>query len=501
MSPDSSSGSLTRNTAMMAVRMFVTMGTTLYVSRVVLRQLGVEDFGVYSVVWGLALMSAFFNSSVVAASQRYLNVELGVRGERSLQEVFAACCVTVLIFVGIVLVGAETLGLWYMNEYLVVPPGRMHDAAVLYQMSLAVVALDMLRIPYNSLIVAYERFSFYAYVSFFEAALKLGVAMALTLAPGDKLLTYGCLLIGVSALNLAVYALYCRRRLPVVRFSLHSRAAKVCELLRFSGWNVLSSLSDVSYQQGSALVVNMFFGVTINATLGIMNQVKTAVFSFTRSLQTAGSPQMVKEFARGNQPAFSATFINISRLSYLFVLYFGMLLWVSGEYVLRLWLGELPPLAVPFLRLLIIFCLIDSLVGPLWTSMQAVGRIAVYQTVTSSVWLLCLPVTYIVFRAGMPSYSVYAVMIAINAALLGVRVWYLHRYCHIGVGTYMRDVVGRMALVTVVGAAAAIGASMLVAPGLSALLVAGAAQTVAIGVACFMLGVLPRSALHRRGRR
>lgn len=491
-----SSGNLTRNTAMMAVRMFVTMGTTLYVSRVVLRQLGVADFGVYSVVWGLALMSAFFNASVVAASQRYLNVELGARGERGLGEVFAACCATVVIFIGIVIAAAETLGLWYMDSCLVVPPGREADARVLFQMSLAVVALDMLRIPYNSLIVAYERFTFYAYVSFFEAALKLAVALGLTLAPGDKLLTYGGLLIGVSAVNLAAYALYCRRNMPGVHFSLRASGAKVREVLRFSGWNVLTSLSDMCYQQGSALVVNAFFGVTINATLGIMNQVKTAVFSFTRSLQTAGSPQMVKEIARDDYAAFSATFLNISRLSYLFVLYLGLVLWVSGEYVLRLWLGELPPLAVPFLRLLLIFCLIDSLVGPLWTSMQAVGRIAAYQIVTSSVWLLCLPLTWLAFRGGLPPYSVYGVMIAINAALLGVRLWYLRRYCRIPIGVYMRDVAGRMAVVTVAGAAAATGVAALTPAGLPTLLASTAAQTVAIAATSYAMGISPRRRHH-----
>lgn len=455
-----------KNTMFMALRMLFSMGVSLFTSRVVLQQLGVTDFGIYSVVAGLALMMSFFTAALSTAMQRFMSVELATGRFGGTQHVFSASWGCIFVLAAAFLVLAETGGLWFLNTTLSIPPGRMADAHIVYQLALVIALIEMMRVPYDSLIISHERMSFYAYNSIFEVCLKLTMALMLALVPGTKLLIYMLLLIAVALAVNGSYAWYCRRTFPTLRFSLRTSRANMLEIGKFAGWNVITSISDIGYQQGSAMILNVFYGVTLNATLGIANQVKFAVTAFTRSVQSAANPQLIRTFAAGERSDFAMLFGHISRVSFFLVATIGMPIIINAPYILELWLSVVPPNGVPFVRLMVVFCMVDSLSGPLWISMQATGRIALYQVVISVSWLMCLPLIYLVFALGLPSYWMMVVLIGINASLITVRVFFTRHYCGVSLSSY---VVGILCRILAVAAGAALLTSWTLVLGLSPL--------------------------------
>lgn len=477
-----------KNSMFMAVRMLVTMGISLFTSRVVLQQLGVTDFGIYSVVGGLSMIVAFLTSSLTAAIQRYMNVELGQTGGKNMQRIFACCCVCVSLTALVVLLLAETAGLWFLNSKLSIPPGRMWDANVVYQLSLVIVLGEIFRVPYNSLIMAYEKMSFYAYNSIIEAALKLTVVTLLSWIAGDKLFIYMFLLIGVAVGITVSYVVYCRRRFREIHFSLKAPWRDTAEIGRFTGWNVLTSLSDIAYQQGSSMILNIFYGVAFNATMGITNQVKTAVFSFTRSVQYASNPQIVQMYSSGDHPGFVKLFMQTSRISAFLVLFIGLPLLINMNFVLDVWLADVPPQAARFARLMVIFCMVDSLTGPLWISMQAYGRIASYQIVVSCCWILCLPLTYVAYRNGMAPWALIEVMIAIDVVLIAVRAVYNKFCCRVGLWLYAKMVIVRLVAVAVAGSVLPVALSLVMDSPTAMFFATTALSCVTVPVAVYFLG-------------
>lgn len=429
-----------KNTGFMAMRMLLSMMVTLYTSRIVLQQLGVEDFGIYSLVAGLAIIMSFFTSALTAAIQRFMNVELAVTRGKGMHSVFSAAWCCVLIMAVLFLILAEIIGLWFLNHELNIPLGKMPEARIVFQLSLVIVIIEMLRVPYNSLIIAHEKMAFYAYNSIVEVGLKLTVAILLSITAGNKLLIYMYMLIAVAILINISYIVYCRYKFPKIRFGLRASRKQIAEIGRFAGWNVITSISDISYQQGTSMILNIFFGVSYNATMGITNQIKSAVTSFTRSLQSAANPQIVQTFAGKEYDEFTTLFIRISKVSFYCVAMIGVPIFLNIEYILSVWLTVIPPSGAIFARLIIIFCMIDSLVGPLWVTMQASGNISRYQIIVSLVWLLSLPLTYLAYKIGLPAYSLISVMILINGALIFVRIKFTEKECNVSLRLYLRNV-------------------------------------------------------------
>lgn len=482
---------IAKNSLYLAVRMLITLSISLYTSRVVLQQLGVTDFGVYSVVAGLSVIVAFITSSLTAAIQRYMNVEIGQTGGQGMQKIFAACCLCALICMIFILAFAESVGLWFLDNKLSIPPGRMTDARIVFQMSLVIVMIEVFRVPYNAMITAYERMQFYAYNSIVEAALKLTVVILLSVVGGNKLLVYMWLLIAVSLTITASYVLYCRYTIRHVRYSLNSSWGRVVEISRFAGLNMMTSVSDVAYQQGSSMILNIFFGVAYNATMGIVSQIKTAVFAFSGSVQLAANPQIVQLFTSGRHDEYKRLFMLTSRISFFLVLFIGLPIIINTDFILNLWLAKIPPSAVIFARLMILFCIMDSLTGPMWVSMQAFGRIAAYQIVISSVWLLCLPLTYALFKAGAPSYAVLCAMIAVDIMTLTVRMWFNRRYCKVTFTEYFKNVLVRIAAVSAAAFMMTYFSAMISDNPVVRFFISSAVSCITISLLVYFWGMLP----------
>lgn len=478
-----------KNSLFMAVRMIITMCISLYTSRVVLQQLGVTDYGIYNVVGGLALLASFLTTSLMAAMQRYMNVELGRIGTRDMQRIFSACCVCVAAFVIIFIIINETAGVWFLNNRLSIPAGRVHDANIVFQCSILIVGGELVRAPYNSLITVYERMSFYAYNSLIEAALKLTAVILLALSSGDKLIIYVWMMVGITVCVNISYIVYCRYNFGHLRFSLRSDIRQTLEIARFTGWNILTSIAEISYHQGVAMILNIFYGVVYNATMGIASQIRTAVMSFTRSVQYASNPQIVKAYSSGAIEDYRSLFIQTSRLSYYMVFFVGLPILLNTQAVLSIWLAEIPPQAAVFARLMVAFCIIDSLTGPLWISMQAHGRIASYQTLISILWICCLPATYAAFHYGLPPYALLIVLILLNMIILVVRVLYNRRYCGIPIRMYAGKVVTRLAAVSLCGAAVPAILALYVPGTITRLIVTTAAVCVCVPAAVYAFGI------------
>lgn len=440
---------IAKNTLLLYIRMFLMMGITLYTSRVVLQMLGVDDFGIYNVVGGIIVLFSFINNAMVASTQRFLNFELGRGNVEEAQKVFAASLNIYLVIVVIFMLLAETLGLWFLNRYINIPPERTVAANWVYQASLVATALNFVRMPYNAAIIAYERMSFYAYTSIIEAALKLGIVFLLY-SFADKLIAYAWLVSVVALLILLMYVFFCRRVFFICRhhtFAYDKR--RYTALVSFSGWSLFGSVANMGASQGVNILLNIFFGVFVNAAMGIANQVSGAIGLFVGNFQTAFNPQIVKSYASGEMERFINLILKASKYSYYLLFLIALPCFICCNEILQLWLGEVPLHAVSFCRLLIIFSLIDAIQGPLWMSAQATGKIKHYQLLMSCLILLNLPVTYVVLKLFPIAELGLVIRVSINIITAVVRVVYLKLLFPFPVIRYVKETVGTCIVVSV----------------------------------------------------
>ena len=439
---------IAKNTLFLYVRMLLIMGVTLYTSRVVLQMLGVEDYGIYNVVGGIVVLFTFVNNAMVTSTQRFLNYELGRGDLVTTQHVFSA---SVTIHLGIALltfVLAETAGLWFLERYIQYPADRGWAVTLTYQFTILGTCVNIMRAPYNAAIIAHERMSFYAYISVIEAVFRLLIVYLLTWTAWDRLIFYGFLMFVVLALVLACYYLYCRRSFAVCHYHFFWDKGLFCELLAFSGWSLFGGIANMGASQGLNILLNLFFGVTVNAAMGIANQVQTAVYSFVSNFQTAFNPQIVKSYVSGDRCYFIDLIMRTSKYSYFLLFAISLPLYICCEEVLSLWLGEVPAHTVSFCRLMILLSLLDALQGPLWVSVQATGKIRDYQILMSVMILANLPVSYLFLRIGYVPEVVLEIRCILSILILWVRLWYLKRLYAFSIKRYLREVLGRVIVVT-----------------------------------------------------
>lgn len=441
---------IAKNTLFLYIRMLLIMGVTLYTSRVVLQVLGVEDFGIYNVVGGIVVLFTFVNSAMITSTQRFLNYELGRGNQEATQKVFSA---SITIHLGIALLTlllAETVGLWFLDNYIKYPLGREYAVMLTYQFTILSTCINILRTPFNAAIIAHERMSFYAYISVIEVVLRLLIVFLLALSFWDRLILYSVLTFVVFFLVLICYYLYCRHSFAVCKYICFWDKRIYLDLLGFSGWSLFGGVANMGASQGLNILLNIFFGVTVNAAMGIANQVHVAVSSFVGSFQTAFNPQIVKSYASGDKYYFINLIMHTSKYSYFLLFAISLPLYICCEEILTLWLGDVPEYTVSFCRLMILFSLLDAIQGPLWVSVQATGKIRNYQILMSIIILSNLPISYLFLKLGYEPEYVLVIKVLLNVFILFVRLWYLRRLYGFPVRRYMRETILRASLVTVI---------------------------------------------------
>lgn len=396
------------------------MVVSLYTSRIVLRTLGFEDFGLYNVVGGFVGMLAFLNSAMAASTQRYLTFELGKGTKESINRIFSLSIRLHILIAVIVFVVAESLGLWFINTKLVIPETRYIAMNVVFQFSLFSLILSICSVPLTAIILSKERMDIFAYVSIFDVLLRLIIAFTISYFSFDRLILYSLLLTLVSIVNISIYLWVLKEKFKDIHYLKYWDKSKLQEMTSFAGWNMFGVLAGISYNQGVNILLNMFFGVIVNAARSICYQVIGAVNQLVTNFQMALNPPITKSYAKGNMEIVAKLVNTSSKFSFLLLLLVIVPVWIYMPLILSLWLGEYPDYSVSFVRLVLIEALINSLSGPLQIMVQATGKIKRYQIIVGIILMSVLPITYILFSLGLSPVSTFVASIIISVvALLG----------------------------------------------------------------------------------
>ncbi|GAA6370687.1 oligosaccharide flippase family protein [Odoribacter splanchnicus] len=383
---------------------------------------------------------------------------------------------------------AETFGLWIFYRYLNIPPERMGAAQWVYQLSVLTFCISIIRVPYNAGIIAYERMSFYAYISIVEVCLKLGMVILLQYLGSDKLILYALLMALTTGIVTFIYKLYCCKTFSVCRYHYFWDKHLYKELISFSGWSLFGSAANVGVQQGINILLNVFFGVVTNAALGIANQVSSAVSQLVGNFQTAFNPALVKSYASGDYSYFVRLIFQTSRFSYFLLFIIALPLYLCMPFVLKVWLDIVPEYTVVFCRWMLVFVLIDAVSAPLWISVQAIGKIRSYQLLMSALIFLNIPLSWLLLRLGKDAEWVMQVRVGINLLTFICRIIYLQKRKVISSYLYLREVISPVVLVSVLSVPLPlwIGCNY---SGLKGFLLLSGVSVILSGVAIWFLGL------------
>lgn len=402
---------IAKNAVALYLRMFLTMVVGLYTSRVVLNVLGVEDYGIYGVVGGVVAMLGFLNASMSGATSRFLTFELGKGDQQRLARTFSSALEIHIGIAIIVFIIAETVGLWFLTHKLVIPAGRMTAAHWVYQMSIASAMLGITQVPYNSSIIAHEKMDVYAYVEILNVTLKLLIVFLLSIGNFDKLIFYAFLVLMVSVFIRMVYRVYCIRHFQESHFHWVWDKSIMKPMLTYSGWNLYGALCLTTRQQGTNFLINIFFGVIYNAASGVATMLQGVVKGFTYSSTMAFRPQIIKSYAVGNREEMMQLMKSAMSLAIFLSLLISLPLFMEARYLMDLWLVNTPVMAVEFVRLLIVSAFF-ALVTIIFTiGIEATGYNRQMNVYTGSIFMLTIPVMYVLFRLGFGVlYSYYCIL-------------------------------------------------------------------------------------------
>ena len=438
---------IAKNTFMLYIRMLLTMLVALYTSRVVLEVLGVEDFGTYNVVGGIVTMFSFLNGTMAASTQRFLSYAIGKKDLQLLKNTFS---LTVSIHCGVailVLLLAETMGIWFLNTYMNIPQERMDAARWVYQFSIFSFVVSVIQVPYNAIIIAREQMNIYAYMSIVEVCLKLLVVFMLMWIGYDKLKLYAILIFSVTVVIALFYRIYCKCKFSECKYHFVFDKNMFYSLTSYAGWNLSANIALIARTQGVNILLNIFYGPTLNAARGIAVQVNTAIISFVTNFQMAVNPQIVKSYAQEYLDEMRKIIIKSSKFSFL-LLFFGALPFIfETEFILNIWLKNIPTYGIVFCRLILICTLCDILSGTLGYGALATGKIRNYQMVMSLLFLMNLPVVFLFFKLGSAPQVIFYIEFFIYIIALFTRLILLKRMIDFPVFKYLTEVVGRSLLV------------------------------------------------------
>lgn len=401
---------IAKNTLLLYVRMAFAMIVNLYTSRIILKTLGAEDFGIYGVVGGIVTMFSFLNASMAGATSRFLTFELGRGNEQSLKETFISAFYIHIFLCVIIVFAAETIGLWFLNNKLVIPPDRIFASNWVYQLSILSMIISVTQVPYNASIIAHEKISVFAYVEIINVGLRLLIVYLLLLGNNDKLILYAVLYLSVSLLIAGIYRVYCIKTFNECKIKIIGCPKRVKSMLMFSGWDIYGNMCLLLRSQGVNMLLNMFFGPVLNAATGIAAQVQSASMSFSSNVLTAVRPQIIKSYAMGKYGSMNTLLIDTICLNFFLMLLICVPILAEIDFVLRMWLGIVPHYTDTFCSFLLLSNIFESASGALICAIHATGNVKKLSFYTGTVYILVLPITYILFISGLMPWVSYAII-------------------------------------------------------------------------------------------
>ena len=409
-----------KNTIYLYFRTMFVMAISIFTSRIILDALGVNDYGIYNAVGGFVAIFSMLSGTLVAASQRFIAFELGKQSP-DVKKVFSTTVSVHLLLATVILILLETIGLWFLNSKMNIDPERMIAANWVYQCSVFTFCINLICIPYNAAIIAYEKMAAFAYISIFEVAAKLGCVYALFIIVFDSLVVYAIFMMLVAVILCIIYGLYCHRNFSKCRYNYSFDRLTFHEMLSFSGWNFIGSITSNLNGHGINILTNLFFGVALNAARGVATQVDNAISTFVNNFLMAITPQITKSYAAKDFVYINRIIITGTKYSFFLLWLISLPVCLNTEYILGVWLKKVPDYTADFVRLGIVYNMCQTLSQCLYRTMLASGKIKKYQIVVGSLSILVFPATYIFFHIGLPASWGYWAMIIFSVVCLIAR--------------------------------------------------------------------------------
>ena len=426
------------------------MTISFFTARITLNVLGVTDYGVNNVVGGLVSMFSLLSNSLSSSTSRFLTFGLGEGNMEKLKRIFSTSVNIHIALAIIVTIAVETVGVWFLNHKMTIPPERMEAANWVLQCSVVVFAIGLLSVPYNSAIIAHEKMSVFAYMTIFDAASRLLIIAGIYYYRGDRLILLALMTMVQAFIRQSIYWIYCKRKFEECSYRLIYDKELTRNIFSFAGWNFIGCTAGLMKDQGVNIAINLFTGPAINAARGIAMQVNGIIGQFTSGFMTALNPQITKNYASGNLDRVYNLIYQGTRLSYYLFMFLSIPIFFEIEKILQIWLGQVPEHTVLFTRLALVLTLAEIISATLITAQSATGNIRNYQIVVGGILLLNFPISYFLLKVGLFPEVTLVVAIVISQICLGARLWFLRTMIKLPARDFILKVYLNVVVVTVV---------------------------------------------------
>ncbi len=491
---------IAKNTLLLYFRMLLTMAVSLYTSRVVLATLGETDYGLYNVVGGVVAMFAFLNSAMSSSTQRYLTFALGRNDREQLKLVFSTSVQIHAIIAIVIVILAETVGLWFLNNKMSIPADRMDAALWVYHLSVLAMVKVIMAVPFNATIIAHEKMSVFAYISVLEVSLKLAIVYLLVVADFDNLKFYAVLVFLVQLLIFLIYVIYGLRHFDETHYCRLCNKSLFKEMSAFAGWNLWGNCAGMAFTQGVNILLNVFFTPAVNAARAVAVQVEHAIGMFSSNFLMAINPQITKSYAMNDLDYMHSLLYRASKFTFLLLFFLSLPVILEAEIILGVWLEEVPDYTTAFLRIMLCTTMVDAVARPLMTSAQATGNVKLYQSVVGGILLAILPISYIVLKLGGNPVSVFIVHFCVCCIAFIVRLFIIRPMIKLSIRRFFSNVILKCMLVAIVSIILPLALRVLLPETILSFFIVCSACIFCVGIASYLIGLNSNERLFVRDR-
>ena len=443
---------IAKNTLLLYFRMLLMMAVTLYTSRITLAALGVTDYGIYNVVGGMVAMFSILSGSLSVTIGRFITVEVGKGDKERLKTIFSMSVSIQICMALVICLIAEVAGVWFLNNKMVIPVDRLYAAHWVLQLSILTFLVNLISVPYNAVIIAHERMSAFAYISILEVVLKLVIVYLLYVSPVDKLIVYAVLLALVAVVIRLVYGSYCKRHFEEARYRLCFDKKLLRDMFGFIGWAFWGNAMVVLKDQGTNVLLNLFCGPAVNAARGVAMQVNNAVYSFVQNFMMAVNPQITKSYSAGSIADMHKLIIRSAKFGFFILLMLLMPICANIDYILGLWLVEVPEHTANFIVLVLLYSLLDCYGHPLITGVLAEGDIKRYEIALTIIYFLNFVASYVFLKMGMQPEVVFVLNIIFKAFVIIALLWHSRSKYSFPISAFMRRCILRTMAIFLISA-------------------------------------------------
>lgn len=469
--------------------MGISMLVGLYTTRVVLNVLGVEDYGLYNVIGGIVALFSVLSNALVNTTSRFITVSLAHGNILEARKIFSMAFFIHLIVGVLIVILGETVGLWYLHNKLVIPAGRNIAAEWLYQFTIISAFISTLIIPYNATIIAHENINIYAIIQIIDILLKFGIVIILKFIPTDKLIFYAFLMLMTTIFNFTISFVYCKKKCSEVKYMFFWSWKIFKDILRFIGWAIVGNFSHMFYTQGINLMLNVFCGPAVNAARGIAVQVEGAVRQFANNIQTAINPQIIKSYAVNEMDRMYFLIIASSRLCFYLLFAISLPIFIETEFLLKLWLGNVPDHTVNFVRIILISVLLDTFVNPMFTANLASGKLAIYHGTLSVLMYGFMFITYFTIKSTHIPESVF--LCYLTASIIGyiMKIFIMNYQIGLKPKVYTRKMIVPVVMTIIISLIVPLTVHYLLTQGWGDFLITSIVSILSVAITAYLVGI------------